>query len=162
MDDTVLSGEITTTYKKYSCAGVEAGLADQVAGRAKAKKLDSGTYLNRILRTAFDHEDRGVPEVTALVPKSNQEPKSRAPVRQIDPETLKGYAEVDAAINNLRRQGAAADEIAALREAYFTGLQRLCGRSTTYVSTRRQKHARHGNPAPDHLPVHPDDGPGDH
>jgi hypothetical protein len=63
-DDTneTLEAEVETNplpqLKKYSCADVEADLADQIMPRSKKFRVTSGAYLSQLLREAFEREDR--------------------------------------------------------------------------------------------------------
>lgn len=142
----VVSEVIPPATKKYTCAGVEAALAEQIQMRAKARRMESGPYLSAILRERFAQEDRGTEHVVeaqaspqAVTQFKNglvqgfsrgepPEPPAAPPEPTpppVDPADLKGFAEVANAILNLRKHGAEPELIKELEMTYRAGLRRL-------------------------------------
>lgn len=152
MDNETAGAEILSRpVKKYSCADVYADLADQIAVRAKARRVGSGAYLSRLLEEAFAREDRGTihevepqaspqalvrfrdglaagfvaPQPPHLMPEEPHLTPAAPPPPRFDTEALRALTEIAREIATLRQAGAGEDLLAPLLTTYRAGLQAL-------------------------------------
>lgn len=135
-------------FKKYSCADVDAELADRIAPRAKMLRIPSGMYLSHLLRDAFEREDklkvtnprdwtmvdaretgRAVVDTAPTPPPAAAPapppPTAPEPRYTMDPEQLDKFAAIAERIAALRAAGAGDDLIGPLMTTFRAGLTEL-------------------------------------